>query len=225
MKLEKIIAPDKKVELKPLDGKEVYKTSIQSVAEQHFTVVLPRLHGEWFNVPTGEEIQVTISGNQERYVFKSRVVYYQDQQIPFLVLEKPQEGEIKRIQMRHYVRLKAILEVSYQVVSEAELDDLLAVDPSIAAYTVDISGGGLQLATDEVMEVGDWVYLKIFIPGHEKDPIMTLGCVRRFTPAGENNTKNLVGIEFKKIAERDRDRIIRFIFDKMRKQRWLEVSK
>lgn len=222
MKLEKIIAPDKKVELKRLEGKEVYRTSIQSVTDNHFTVLVPRLHGEWFIVSPGEEVQVVVSGNQERYVFNSRVIIYQDQQVPFLILEKPQVSDIKRIQLRSYVRIKAILEVCYQKVSEEDLDNLEAITPSTVAYTVDISGGGVQLAVKEEMEEGDLLYLKINMPGDKEEPIWTLGSVRRFIPAGETNTKNLVGIKFEKIAERDRDRLIKYIFDKMRKQRWLE---
>lgn len=225
MKLEKIIAPDRKVELKRLGDKEVYKTTIQNVTDQHFSVVLPRLYGEWFNVSPGEEIQVVVSGNHERFVFNTRVIIYQDQQVPFIVLEKPQESDIKRIQLRSYVRIKAILEVSYQKVSESDLDNLEAITPSTLAYTVDISGGGVQLAVNEEMKQGDLLYLKINMPGDKEEPIWALGSVRRFIPAGETKIKNLVGIKFERIAERDRDRLIKYIFDKMRKQRWLEVSK
>ncbi|WP_227767212.1 flagellar brake protein [Zhaonella formicivorans] len=220
MQRHQFLVVKRKVELVRENDPVTYKSMIQEVGQDSFAVDVPSYRGQALVLRPGETITVKITGEKEQFLFSTRVLGRKKEPIPLYYLAKP--AEVQRIQLREYVRLKTVLEVCYKMLEVEELENLHMLNPSKRAFTVDISGGGVQLALEEELPVNKLLYLKIVLPGYEHQPIYAVGRVKRFLPAGEFQPKHYAGVHFEKIAERDRDVLICYIFEKMRKQRWLE---
>lgn len=217
----KFLTVNRKVDLLREGDSHHYKTLIQAIEEDNFAVAVPYHQGEMLLLRPGEKVTLKVICEQEQFVFAAEVLDRKKEQIPMYYFAKPQE--VTRVQLRDFVRVKVAIEIYYQVISQDDLENLDKLNPSTRALTVDLSGGGLLLATAEVLACGTLVYLNIPIDlGNRSQNVFVVGKVKRFSPANETQLKNLVGIQFENIPERDRDLIINFIFSKLRKQRWLE---
>lgn len=102
------------------------------------------------------------------------------------------------IQRRDFVRVPVAQPVKVRIGGSSELLD---------AYALDISGGGMLLRTPPKLEIDDQIDVEFEIGAHQK-PIQGSGRVVR-APGSD-----LRGIAFEQLA--DRDRLIRFIFERQR---------
>jgi hypothetical protein len=89
-----------------------------------------------------------------------------------------------------------------------------AAHPPLHTYTLDISGGGIQLAGAGPHEPGTAVTVTVKLTDDE--PLTVDGRIARRTARGS------VGIAFEDIAEDERERIVRWIFERQRLQRAAE---
>jgi hypothetical protein len=112
------------------------------------------------------------------------------------------DGDAEVLQRRDFVRVHT----PHPVTVESEVEDKRRV------HTVDLSGGGMLLADDETLEVDQTIRFAISIVTTEL-PIEGMARVVRI---GQDGKRALM---FEKIAEHDRQRLIRFVFDCMRAAR------
>lgn len=114
-------------------------------------------------------------------------------------------------QKRNYVRLEVkILFEYYKVSDDAVLQD------RFSAITNDLSGGGLRFNSKVELEIDTELELSLNIPG--KGKISVGGKVVRCFPL-ERVTGFSVGVEFTIIDKTDREKLIRFIFERQRELR------
>jgi c-di-GMP-binding flagellar brake protein YcgR len=78
---------------------------------------------------------------------------------------------------------------------------------------VDISGGGMKAVVKEQMINGHYAIASIKIPEN-----LNLLCKIVWVEKDTINRNYRVALSFEGISERDRDKIIKFIFEKMRNQ-------
>lgn len=97
------------------------------------------------------------------------------------------------------------------------VDDVLKVDYSIQdellhkpAHTIDISGGGIRIETDEDIPLGSRIKLNLDLPTKE-EKIACTGYVI-WKDIIKDKKKYLCGISFHEIDERDREKIIHYVF-------------
>lgn len=113
------------------------------------------------------------------------------------------DGEPELRQRRGFARVDSVRPVS--VVQGDDVD-------GIASYTLNLSGGGVLLAGPDTLAVGDtvWLSLRLFdgAPAVEAQ-------ARVVRDTGEG----FKGVEIERIAPRDRELIIRFVFDRQRHAR------
>jgi hypothetical protein len=113
------------------------------------------------------------------------------------------EGDADVMQRRAFVRVHVPQPVSLD-------DDEETIHRQ--AHTVDLSGGGMLLAGAEVFESGQTVHFSMQLGG-QQSPIEGLARVVRATEDGKR------ALVFEMIDERDRQRLIRFVFACMRTAR------
>lgn len=221
MLLKENLTVNQKIEISIEDKPIRYKSIIQIVSKDKFAVGIPTHKGEPLILRAGDLVNIKLNSQNEHYIFTTTVLDRIKDQIPLYVLAYPDKAE--RVQLRDFVRVKIALEVLYQVVTEADITKQLFLNPTSKAITIDVSGGGVLFATEDVIPEAELLYLHIPIKiKNQEITIQTFGRVKRFIKASEPLNKNLVGIEYEGINERDRDAIIYFLFKRLRAQRLLE---
>ncbi|MEA2413230.1 MAG: hypothetical protein QOC77_3791 [Thermoleophilaceae bacterium] len=117
------------------------------------------------------------------------------------VLRVNATGTIELIQRRDYVRVEAFVPVAYQPDGP---DGWTA-----SAHTLDVSGGGFQIAEAEALKLGDMLRFTLDL-GEGEEPVHAVACAVR--EAGER----VFGMRFVEILERDRQRLVRWVFARER---------
>lgn len=132
---------------------------------------------------------------------------------------------VETMQTRRYFRVPAKLPLIFSVLSAK--DDAIACAKNVAAVTSDISAGGLRMTTSLALSVGDRIEVSLAFEAppsssRERPPStieleanvlrVTRGEARRGAPF-------VVGVDFLYRTERDRDNIVRLLFDLQRRTR------
>ncbi len=128
--------------------------------------------------------------------------------IPVWVISRP--FDIKKIQLRAFVRIDTVLPVELQVLSED------GSQPVFAASTSDISGGGLRAVSKQQLQVGTNLKVSLDLPG--TGVVQGAGVIVR-EELLPDRVLYAAGIKFTELAEKDRDKIIKYIFRKQLERR------
>jgi len=130
---------------------------------------------------------------------------------PALELPQPQPGaESERL-------LEALRVINDKL--DYLLDRLTAGKPRrhrLSGTTVDVSGGGISLATGSPLPVGQHVDMTFLLPTRPEIRLDLLGRVRLVEQLEEEMDAYKIGVEFVALSEIDRDRLVRYIFQKQR---------
>ena len=122
--------------------------------------------------------------------------------------------KFSRSQNRRYMRLDAALPLTYRVVEKATPGERPSSE-TYQARSVDISGGGLCFLATEPLAAGDVILLNIQLPGKPlgsiESNILRVIPVEGKTPAQYKHLMQFVSIE-----QQQRERIVKFIFEKQR---------
>ncbi|MGE4271331.1 MAG: flagellar brake protein [Desulfitobacterium sp.] len=200
--LEKL-SPGLAVELVVSEGeyKGNYRTHIDEVGKTRLSVYAPQHQGLIVPLHERTPVEVTFWDDVASYSFHTMVIQRIAVPISIFILEMPKA--IKRIQRRNYVRVAAHYPLTYQVVEREGLSDVKN------GIMLDLSGGGMRFQSKEKLDIGTILYANLELPSC---PIGTPGRVCRVVPI--EDTKNFsISVDFYQISDRDRDRIIRCVFD------------
>lgn len=220
--ISKIFGVNKRVELRKKGENLRYKSTIQEMDKETFSVAVPSSLGQFLLLHQGEQVFVTLFGDRERFEFSTIVKGRHNKNIPLYILAMP--TKIDRIQSRNFVRIPFALEVLYEKIDANDFDNLLNLNLSKKTLTKDISGGGCLLLINEKLKFGDLLCLKLKMPSFEEygnkieeKSILLIGQVTRRIYKDEAGFDG-AGICFKRISEKDRESLIKFIFYRMREQ-------
>ncbi|NMA65988.1 MAG: hypothetical protein GX957_07065 [Clostridiaceae bacterium] len=122
--------------------------------------------------------------------------------------------EEKRIQRRRFFRLNCVLDIEYRIFEKEDMPVEERGDFK-KSITKDISGGGICFLLNEKPRHGWLMEGKLKISDQE---VKFDGRVLRIVPTNsEKGYKYEIGLEFIKISNRHREKLISFIFDYQRK--------
>ncbi len=110
-------------------------------------------------------------------------------------------GKIELIQRRDYVRVEAFVPVTYQPLGPD--------GPTTTANTIDVSGGGFQIAHAEDLHLEDMLRFTLDL-GEAEDAVSAVANAVREVGDGA------FGMRFVEIPELDRQRLIRWVFARER---------
>jgi hypothetical protein len=121
------------------------------------------------------------------------------------VLRVDYTDKVKLIQRREYVRVHAMVRVTYKAVGIAE---------PVETTTVNVSGGGFMISGREGLRMYDLMDFTVDLDGDGPDagPLEVTGRVMRETPGG-------LGIRIERIEDEERERLIRWVFGRERLSR------
>jgi len=120
------------------------------------------------------------------------------------ILELTMLGAAETDQRREHVRVAAPLP---GVVAPAD-----GARPPLHTYTIDVSGAGVLIAGAGPVQIGDAVAVTLKVPGAD-DPVTALSHIVRVEEDGH------VAVAFDALGERERERLVRFVFERQRLER------
>lgn len=124
-----------------------------------------------------------------------------DNNIPLVRAKKV--SDIRKIQRRNFFRLLTSMDIAVRKINGVVVEN---------TKTVDISGGGIRLLSKQDFEINDIVRLDFQLESKE---FSVDAKVVKIDYTDVRETKE-VSLQFIDILEKDRNEIIRFIFDKQR---------
>ncbi|MDK2820389.1 MAG: hypothetical protein PWP31_354 [Clostridia bacterium] len=202
------------IEIKLPSKEEVFKTLIQEVNDDKFSILAPALY-ELLLRP-GDQVEIIYKGEDACYQFITSVLERLPENPPLYILAYP--DEYKRIQVRSHVRVKASIEFLYNLWPKKDWPDN---PPSTnkKGVTIDISGGGARVILREPVEKDDLLYIHLSLPGHSL-PLRLAAQVKRVIPFKKGGLQRYeVGLAFFRISQKQEDSLIRFVFQRQLKER------
>jgi c-di-GMP-binding flagellar brake protein YcgR len=154
-------------------------------------------------------LKVIIASEGAIYEFKAEIVEKLFGVVPLLRLKRV--SDIQKIQRRNYFRLKATNKIKIRKVinlKEAIYSEYFEVT------MVDISGGGLAFSAELELDINDLIEVNMDL---NSKTINLLGKIVRADKDEDKAKMFSYGVNFEKIAEIERNIIMRYIFEEQRK--------
>jgi c-di-GMP-binding flagellar brake protein YcgR len=153
---------------------------------------------------TGVAVTVTYQERVALYTFPGRVSLREETR---LLIERT--GDADEVQRRQYVRLSEPVPVECLTV-----DDVTGKLFSLDASTMNVSGGGLAIETNRQSTPNTRVVVVLRPQG--QPPILAITTVVASELVAPATKKVVTRLTFASIAEADRERLIRYVFENLR---------
>ncbi|MBO8137494.1 MAG: PilZ domain-containing protein [Desulfotomaculum sp.] len=192
-------------------GQEYY-SMVQNIKDDVLYITIP-YHGESpLVLMRKEQLKIKYTAQEAVYMFATKCLgtHQETKTLRLYKVAVPGENDIKRVQNRKFVRVPVILDVEYLLPSTEEVKKGLAVD---------ISGGGMRLATKEKLNVNTILDLYFVLPTRNEDlPMKLKARVVRCSLVDDESRVYHVGLEFIHISRGTQDKICSFVFKKQMEQ-------
>lgn len=202
-----------KITVKQLPDGERFKSMVQDLDDKTVSITLPVRKGEYLLLHNQDSVQVEFPLQDAIYSFTCEVSGRRKvNQVSLVVIPRP--TVFSRRQRRQFVRLPVIMPL--HIYLDNTLDRNKKPSASVPGKVVDISGGGLQFTCNIPLQAKSSLNLLLPLDDEPKNPPLQLRGVVSWVDEDEQNNSIRVGLSFTDISEADRERIISYIFRKMR---------
>ena len=206
---KKKLLPGVSVELSVLEGEYTgnYRTRVEEVGERLLAVGALFDRGEVLPLREGTKVKLTFWDEVAAYSFEAKIMQRIAVPVSLFVLELP--DSISKVQRRSFVRVPAFYPIEFRTVTREGLSDLNK------GIMLDLSGGGMRFSTKVHVENKSLLYVQLTLPiGEIQSPVRVCRAEQL-----EDDKRYNVSVQFHEISERERDRIIRCVFDIQREMR------
>ncbi len=186
---------------------------------------VPFFQGRIYPVHTMTQMDIIFSREGDTYMFRAEAaerIVVDD----IAMLNVKPVSPIQRIERRSFFRMECELSIRYRVVgSPTSFEEVDKEDGKsfISSRTKNISGGGVCMEAHEQLETGS--YIEAFLTLNRT--IRFIGMVvRSIAVRSMGRILYETGIEFKTIENKDRERIISYVFETQRerlKRGWMKT--
>ncbi len=191
------------------EAKEELKSRIADVHEQYLTMEVPisQKTGRLKRLYVGDEISAYFitEGGVKNY-FQTSVLGFKEDVIRLIVIKMPELESITKVQRRSFLRVPAELEIAVRLTEQIQF----------IGVTDDVGGGGISFLCDKFIplqmgnQAGCW--LLVHYKNGRVDHVPFKGEMVRVKHL--ENGKQLVMMRFVDINDRDRQKIIRYCFER-----------
>lgn len=204
-------------------NREAYKSTIQDIQEECFSISIPTKDGEYIPLKAGDTAEVLYYFDLNIFQFDSIVKGRTVDGIPLILLEIPEKYTV--VQRRQYFRVNKF--DFFNISTHYKFDDK---NPSKTndgnleikngdnifnrAVLLDLSGGGMKIKLEEKVSQNDVLHFYLKTP---KEDIELYGKIVRV----ERDELNayICGICFLDLTQKVREKIIQYTFELIREQR------
>lgn len=210
--------PDKRISLK--------SELVEIVTDEKIAISIPSYNGRRYPLDVGKHLKVYFKKEDVGVCNFSGLVVARklEDHTPLLFIQAV--SAVEKQQRRDYFRLSVITDVIFKlqsgVVIEKQVNNGKVIDVEIPTYrevavvTRDISGGGLRAMVGERIEMGSQILVDILL---DNERIAVKAEVVRCQLFDDTVKRYDCGLRFLEVEEKDRSRIIAFIFEKQRNLR------
>lgn len=234
MVISDIVCPGDKIDITYLhqNNGKVYKSSVYDVlGDFTLEIGMPTQGGKMVLFQVGFECSMFFYTQKGMYTCEGKVIerYKKDgfYMVAVKILSVP-----KKYQRRDYYRVETSIDFSYYKITQEvadlntteelfeEITDPMYIPEKKLAHTLDISGGGIKFLTEEELEAGTSILAVMRLANDKMDHMFYLvaeviAC-ERWPKAPE---KNVVRTKFRFKDLKDRDAIVRYVFEEDRMMR------
>lgn len=218
-----------KMEIFSENNELIGNSMLMDVTDDFLYFSKPVKDGMMQNLKVGSDIRIVYYTKRKLYGFMSRITDEIMDNITLYQIEYPKD--FYAFQRRRDARIPIVLDVHYVKLKDNEkiisntllIDDVKKYyqDRMVRCLSFDLSGQGIGIVTKEVFKAKDNL---IIIVENPHINLIVLGQVRRALRV-DNRRDFRMGIEFINIASREKERVIKFVFEKMRKQLKMQPRK
>lgn len=189
-------------------------------------IAMPIQGGKIIPLSVGESLMACFYSNQGA-MYECRInITDRYKEGNLFVLEIETASQLKKVQRRNFYRYTCMLAMQYIVLAEdANEEEIMDESNSEVwkqAVAMDVSGGGIRIASKIKEEEGTHIEIKLpLVNGKERTVLYTKAKIIRVLPSSQSGVYELRA-EFVDILEADREEIIKYIFDMERKKRQIE---
>lgn len=188
------------------DGGLRLPSRILEVSPRGFAVFRPMFNGA--PVPIGKTLRLTFPRRDANWTLECRVRTTVSMRVD---LDYPEPEQVWREQRREHLRVAMTLPVDYQLTFDGKFGRMRQ------GVLQDLSGGGCLLLLSE--EVSPGVVIRVNLSLEELGVMPITGRVVRVSAAERRKDARWhVGVEFYPIAPRDREHLVKFVFNKHREE-------
>ena len=174
------------------DQKGIYTARIEDFDSEGILISSPEFVRGHTLLRENAEVLIVFTKDDAAYQCYSRINKHPKAGKNFYLLSKP--GKTKRVQRRQFVRVDMLEQLEYARLSPVmDWENYADRLEWFSTTSENMSGGGVMIKTDEMLEPEDRVFMKIgFFPGQGL-PEMIAGVVKRVFTVEK---RTMVGIEF-----------------------------
>lgn len=149
------------------------------------------------------------------YQFKSQVIKKAKMPFPAIIIKKPEQDSLKRIQRRQFVRVKTTLDL----VVKSPINDF----SPFKTVTVDLSGGGLLMVVPKGVQIklDDVLHISLTLPIDDHETLNLPGKVVRISKSGDITRASVTFIDLPIQTEQQ---LIQYCFFIQRQERRKELG-
>ncbi|MGI5839564.1 MAG: flagellar brake protein [bacterium] len=194
-------------------GKGRYASYVVDIAEDRITAAAPMSGNRIIALPAGTRLQVIYVDDSGVYGYPAQVTGKKRDTTPLLILVRC--GPVEKVQRRNFVRLDISLPIRYIALSDKKNAGKVAPEENLSrpGRIIDISGGGIQIATSERMRLQTILQLDFQLPRGLR--IQASGMIVRRLPApatGKSQREYYYGIRFEGLPALIQDELVKHIF-------------
>lgn len=186
----------------------IYDSRVEDIGKDKVKIAIPTQKGIPFPINPGANLEISFLTASGRFSFNSEVLGRVRENIPVLEIKAP--SYLTRFELRKYFRVETRLKIKIKTIDYVINDgNPEMIKKDYEAIVRDISGGGVRLTTDAKLESGQALELDMSEAIGTKFDI-----VSRVVHLYNNDDNSEAGIEFVSIKETDRDKIIKYVFQR-----------
>lgn len=210
MDTQNILRPNQLVHIEMLDrsGQTVrYPSRVENIEGNEIYLANPVKNRLPVHIPKGTEITIWFWDNVAIYTFRSSALGYDIQGVPMVIIRCP--DSVDKVQKREYVRVQCSLNV------HLSFTDKKGESFEHWCRTRDLSGGGMMLILTKPihLKIDENVRLEFQLGNNL---IWAKGAViwNDWELDVDGLERNIIGIKFNNISDKNRQLIIKYVFQK-----------
>jgi c-di-GMP-binding flagellar brake protein YcgR len=191
------------------EAKQEYKSRISDIADTYIIMEVPinEKSGRLKRMYVGDELSVFFltDGGVKNY-FTTTVLGFREDVVRMVLIKKPEPEAITKVQRRSFLRVPAELEIAVKLTEQVQF----------VAMTDDVGGGGISLLCDGHLPVKsqDTLACWLLLPfkSGKIDHVPFKGEVVRVKTL--ETGRQQIMMRFSDISDRERQKVIRFCFER-----------
>lgn len=154
-----------------------------------------------------------------------------------LVLVVALKTGLQKVQRREFFRLQKILDIDYRMLTEQEsqmesVEEILKFEQNqdsemnyFQGIVVDLGGGGARFISTQQYDISTYIIIKLKITvNSEQKRLRVIGRIINSEKLQNKSGQYETRVEFVRIKNQDREKLIQYIFEEERKMRQKEKS-